>query len=120
MRRGGPMAVRGTRTAGGKAPDGFLDRRHCSEINADFVQLKVDVILAGGRGKGNDIQDGWRPVRNRCPRWHISALLQIRHRGEVELTGHDEARAAPVRAEPTRIDPGDVPGEPGRMVAGEG
>ena len=45
----------------------FLDRRHCSEINADFVQLKVDVILAGGRGKGDDIQDGWRPVRNRRP-----------------------------------------------------
>src|SRR5262245_50844762 len=59
--RGGPMAVRGTRTAGGKAPDGFL------EINADFIRLKADVILAGGRGKGDDIQDGWRPVRNPRP-----------------------------------------------------
>src|SRR5262249_28555791 len=48
------------------------------------------------------------------------SLLQIGHRRQVELAGRDEGGAAPVRAEPTRIDPGEIPREPCRVVAREG
>src|SRR5262249_57100140 len=47
-------------------------------------------------------------------------LLQIGYRRQVELAGRDESRAAPAGADPTRIDAGEVPREPGRVVAREG
>ena len=47
-------------------------------------------------------------------------LLQIGHGRQVELAGRDESCAAPAGAEPSRIDPGEVAREPGRVVAGEG
>src|SRR5262245_66058190 len=44
----------------------------------------------------------------------------MRYRRQVELAGRDESRAAPAGAEPSRIDPAEVPREPCRVVAGEG
>ena len=47
-------------------------------------------------------------------------LFQVGHRRQVELAGDDEGRAAPARAEPTRVDRGDAVREPRVLVAGEG
>src|SRR5262249_23602671 len=47
-------------------------------------------------------------------------LLEIGYRRQVELAGRDESGAAPAGAEPSRIDPAEVPREPCRMVAREG
>ena len=49
-----------------------------------------------------------------------SILLQISHGRQVELAGRDESGAAPRRAEPSRIDRGEVAREPCRVVAREG
>src|SRR5215831_16545039 len=46
-------------------------------------------------------------------------LFQVGHGRQIELAGRDESSAAPVGAEPTRINAGEVAREPRRVVAGE-
>ena len=49
----------------------------------------------------------------------ITRLLQISRGRQIELARRDESSAAPVGAEPTRINAGEVAREPCRVVAGE-
>src|SRR5262252_2615246 len=47
------------------------------------------------------------------------SLLQIGHGRQIELAGYDERRAAPIGAEPSRINRGEVTREPCRVVTRE-
>src|SRR4030088_1350700 len=50
----------------------------------------------------------------------MTGLLQVSQRGQVDLAGGDEGGAAPVGANPTRIDRGDVAQRRRGVVAGKG
>src|SRR5215475_14384060 len=61
-----------------------------------------------------------RPARNRRPAdGSGGGLLQIGCGRQIELAGYDERRAAPIGAEPSRINRGEVTREPCRVVTRE-
>src|SRR5262245_33279318 len=61
-----------------------------------------------------------RPARNRRPAdGSGGGLLQIGCGRQIELAGDDERRAAPIGAEPSRINRGEVTREPCRVVTRE-
>src|SRR5215831_10565155 len=71
------------------------------------VSLASQKAMSGGPGGA--------AARRYCP----SQLFQIGRGRQIELAGHDEAGAAPIGAEPTRIDRGEARGEGRRVVARE-